>query len=62
MVLQAIIDSTGRPQEIRIVRGLGLGLDENAIKTARTWRFEPALKDGKPVAVYASLEVAFNLY
>ena len=62
VVLSVIVDSAGRLQNIRVVRGLGLGLDENAIKSAQSWRCNPGLKDGKPVATYASVEIAFNLY
>jgi protein TonB len=47
---------------IRIVRGLGSGLDAKAIEAVRQWRFEPAKKDGKPVNVQISVEVAFRLY
>ena len=41
---------------------LGLGLDEKAIEAVRNWKFEPALKDGKPVAVQINVEVNFRLY
>ncbi len=62
VVLHLIIGSDGRPRDIRIQRSLGLGLDEKAIETVRTWRFEPAKKDGQPVAVAINVEVNFNLY
>jgi protein TonB len=39
-----------------------LGLDEKAIETVKTWKFDPAMKDGKPVAVQIIVEVAFHLY
>jgi TonB family protein len=37
-------------------------LDEKAIEAVKNWRFEPAVKDGKPVAVAISVEVDFRLY
>jgi periplasmic protein TonB len=37
-------------------------LDEKAIESVKTWKFEPGTKDGKPVATYATIEVAFHLY
>jgi protein TonB len=39
-----------------------MGLDEKAVAAVRTWRFEPAMKDGHPVAVQMSVEVNFHLY
>jgi protein TonB len=45
-----------------VQRTLGLGLDEKAIEAVKTWRFDPALKDGKPVAVQINVEVSFRLY
>ena len=61
-VLWLIVDSAGHPRDIRVVRGLGLGLDAKALEAVRQWRFQPALKDGKPVDVQISVEVEFHLY
>ncbi len=61
-VLWLVVGPDGKPREVRVTRSLGLGLDEKAIETVRTWKFEPALKDGKPVAVQISVEVEFRLY
>jgi protein TonB len=62
VVLQLIVGSDGNPRDIRVVRTLGLGLDEKAIEAVKKWRFEPAKKDGKPVAALVSVEVDFHLY
>jgi len=62
VVLQLVVGSDGNPRDIRVVRTLGLGLDEKAIEAVRRWRFEPAKKDGKPVAALVSVEVDFHLY
>jgi TonB family protein len=46
---------------VRVIRSLGYGLDERAIEAVRKWRFKPALKDGEPVQVGSTFEVAFRL-
>ena len=61
-VLWLIVDSQGRPRDVRVVRGLGYGLDAKALEAVRQWRFNPSMKDGKPVDVQISVEVAFHLY
>lgn len=61
-VLSLVVGPDGRPRDIRIARSLGLGLDEKAIEAVKNWRFEPAIKDGKPVAVAINVEVDFRLY
>ena len=61
-VLWLVVGPDGRPRDIRIARTLGLGLDEKAIEAVRTWKFEPAMKDGRPVAVQINVEVSFRLY
>jgi len=60
--LMIVVATDGRPTNIRVVNSLGMGLDEKAIETVKTWKFEPAMKDGKPVAVQISVEVEFRLY
>ena len=62
VVLSLIVGADGVPRDIRVARSVGLGLDEKAIETVKTWKFEPGSKDGKPVATYATIEVAFHLY
>jgi TonB family protein len=62
VVLWLVVGPDGKPRDIRVVRTLGLGLDEKAIEAVKNWRFEPALKDGKPVAVQVNIEVNFHLY
>ena len=62
VVLTLIVGADGVPRDIRVTRSLGLGLDEKAIETVKTWKFDPGTKDGKPVATYANIEVQFHLY
>ena len=61
-VLKLIVDTAGHPQNIKVVRPLGFGLDQKAMEAVQQWRFQPALKDGKPVNVEIGLEVDFRLY
>lgn len=61
-VLGLVVGPDGRPRDIHVVRSLGLGLDEKAIEAVKNWKFEPAVKDNKPVAVAISVEVDFRLY
>jgi TonB family protein len=61
-VLWLVVGPDGRPRDIRVARSLGLGLDEKAIEAVRNWKFEPAQKDGRPVAVQINVEVDFRLY
>src|SRR6185312_13587938 len=59
--LEVIIGSDGRTYDIKVTRPLGEGLDERAIEAVQGWRFEPARKDGKPVAVAVTLQTEFHL-
>jgi periplasmic protein TonB len=61
-VLWLIVGSDGKTRDIRVMQTLGLGLDEKAIAAVKQWRFEPAMKDGKPVAVQVNVEVTFRLF
>ncbi len=62
VILWAVVGPDGRVKDIRVQRSLGLGLDERAVAALRTWRFDPARKDGVPVAVQINVEVNFHLY
>jgi len=62
VILGLIVDSSGRPRGLKVEHGLGMGLDEKALEAVRNWKFEPAEKDGKPVAVAISVEVQFRLF
>ena len=61
-VLWLVVGPDGRTRDIRVARTLGLGLDQQAIEAVKRWKFEPAMKDGKPVAVQVNVEVTFRLY
>jgi periplasmic protein TonB len=63
VLLQVIILKNGTVGDVRVLRGLGHGLDESAIHTVVTqWRFKPATLNGRPVDVQANIEVDFRLY
>ena len=62
VVLTIVVGQDGRVYSPRILRSLGMGLDEKAIEGVKTWKFDAAKKDGHPVAVEMNVEVAFNLY
>jgi len=62
-LISMIVDANGMPQNPRVVRPLGMGLDEKALEAVRKYRFKPAMKDGKtPVPVMITVEVNFRLY
>ena len=61
VVLYIEVDQTGHARNLKVVKGIGLGLDEKAIEAVNKWRFKPGLKDGKPVTVAAHIEVNFRL-
>ena len=62
VVLWCVVGPDGRVRDVKVQRSLGLGLDEKAIEAVKTWKFEPARKDGTPVAVQINVEVNFRLY
>jgi len=60
VVLGIEVGADGAARDIRVMRSLGMGLDEKAVETVRLWKFEPATRDGKPVAVKATIEMNFR--
>lgn len=61
VVLGLIVDASGMPQDIHIVKPLGMGLDEEAVKAVEQYRFAPARLKGKPVPVRINVEVNFRI-
>jgi TonB family protein len=61
-VVNLIVDKTGAVQSIKLVRPLGLGLDDSARATIQKWRFHPGTRNGEPVAVELNVETGFHLY
>ena len=61
VVLECIIGKDGIVQDVKVLRGLPLGLTEAAVDAVKKWRFEPSTLNGKPVEVLYILTVRFNL-
>jgi TonB family protein len=61
VVLEGIIDEKGKTHALRVVDGLGFGLDEQAIDAVRQWRFRPATRAGKPLAIIGTFYLTFRL-
>jgi periplasmic protein TonB len=61
VLLAIVVDTDGKTRDIRVLRALGMGLDEKAIEAVAKWRFRPGYKDGKAVPVQANVEVNFRL-
>jgi TonB family protein len=61
-MLSVIVDAHGNPQNVHVIRTLGMGLDEKALEAVRRYRFKPGTKDGKPVPVLISVAVDFRLF
>ena len=60
--LALTIGPDGLTHDIRIVRALGMGLDEKALEAVSKWRFEPMSENGQPVPLQTVVEVSFHLY
>jgi periplasmic protein TonB len=62
-LISLIVEAQGNPQNPRVVRALGMGLDEKALEAVRKYKFKPAMKDNHiPVPVMITVEVNFRLY
>jgi TonB family protein len=57
-----IIGIDGKAHDVKVVKSLEPSLDSNAIEAVKTWKFVPATKDGRPVAVEMQLELDFKLW
>lgn len=63
LTARVLVGPDGRAQEIRILKGLGMGLEERTIEAIHTWRFAPALDARRqPVSVWVTIETSFRLY
>ena len=62
VVLWITIDAVGTVMDCRVVKPLGMGLDEKAVESVRTWKFKPAMRNGSPVPVRVMVEVSFRLF
>ncbi len=61
VILETVVDEEGNVRNVKVLKGLPFGLDQSAIDTVKTWRYEPALRDGEPVAVYFTFTINFSI-
>jgi protein TonB len=62
VTVSIVVDAQGRPQNVHVTRGVGMGLDEKAMEAVRQYRFKPGTENGKPVATYLNVEVNFEIF
>ena len=56
------VDTNGNPSHVRVIRGVGMGLDEKARDAVLQYKFRPAMENGKPVLVELNVEVNFQIF
>jgi TonB family protein len=61
VLLEVVFESSGKLRVLRVIRGLGHGLDEAAVRAAQQIQFKPALRDGQPADSTAVLHIVFQL-
>ena len=62
VMVSLIVGVDGKPRNVHVLRGVGMGLDQKAVEAVQQYKFKPALKDGKPVPVYVNIEVNFQIF
>ena len=62
VTLWIVVGVDGTVVHAKVVKGIDKGLTESAVNTVKTWKFKPALKDGKPVPCKVMVEVSFRIY
>ena len=60
VIIGLVVSSKGFPKDPHVVKGLDKDLDESAVEAVKEWRFSPAQKDGKAVAVRVTLQIEFH--
>jgi TonB family protein len=61
VILEVLFAATGEVRILRLLQGLGYGLDENAVRAARQIRFRPAERQGEVVDSVATVQIRFQL-
>jgi protein TonB len=62
VTVNLIVDAKGMPQNVHVLRGVGMGLDDKAVEAVKQYRFKPAMEAGKPVPVQLNVEVNFQIF
>jgi TonB family protein len=60
VVIEMVVSSKGVPRDLKVIESLGTDLDRSALAAVDQWRFEPARKKDKPVAVKVTVEIRFH--
>jgi TonB family protein len=60
VLVSLVVDENGLPQNVKVLRGVGYGLDEKAVEAVKKYRFRPAMREGVPVKVQLNVEVNFQ--
>ena len=61
VILEATIDKQGNVENVKVLRGLPMGLTEAAVEAVKQWKYEPSTLNGKPVEVLMTVTVTFRL-
>jgi len=61
VLLSAVVGADGIPADIKVVKGLGMGLDAKAVECLKQWRFKPGTHDAQPTAVRVQVQINFHL-
>lgn len=61
VVLEIVVRRDGSVGDVKLLKGLGWGLDERAVQAVRQWRFSPATRSGTPIDVVVEAAVEFKL-
>lgn len=62
VLVNLIVDESGSPQNVHVLRGVGMGLDEKAVEAIKQYKFKPAMENGNPVPVSLNVEVNFQVF
>ena len=62
VLLSLVVGADGLVHDMKIIQGVDPSLDQNSIRALESWRFNPAMKDGAPVAVQVNVEMNFRMY
>jgi len=61
VILQVVLDKQGLVHDVQVLKGLPMGLTEQAVDAVSRWRYQPATLNDKPVEVYMTITIFFNL-
>src|SRR4030095_15410646 len=61
VLVRAAIDASGHLRDAHVARGLGAGLEQNALVALRQWRFNPGTRNGAAIPMNVEIEIAFTL-